>query len=145
MFCFYDRLVGRRHTIVLDRAQQTAAIVSSLFPKSVADRLLQSEVQQTISKKKKASFMRQSGSNKLKSFLNNAESDIGQEPIADLFLDTTVTFADIAGFTAWSSTREPVQVFVLLQTLYQGFDEIAQRRKVFKVETIGDSYVAVTG
>lgn len=27
-------------------------------------------------------------------------------PIADLFPDCTVFFADIAGFTAWSSTRE---------------------------------------
>jgi class 3 adenylate cyclase len=51
-------------------------------------------------------------------------------------------FCDIAGFTAWSSTREPAQVFILLQTVYQAFDKIAKRRKVFKVETIGDSYGA---
>jgi len=42
-------------------------------------------------------------------------------------------FADIAGFTAWSSVREPVQVFTLLETLYSAMDEIAQRRRVFKV------------
>jgi len=66
-------------------------------------------------------------------------------PIADLFPYCTVSFADIAGFTAWSSTREPAQVFVLLQSLYQAFDLIAKRRQVFKVETIGDSYLAVTG
>ena len=54
-------------------------------------------------------------------------------------------FADIAGFTAWSSTREPAQVFVLLQTIYQAFDHLAHKYDVFKVETIGDSYVAVTG
>jgi class 3 adenylate cyclase len=34
-------------------------------------------------------------------------------------------------------------VFELLETLYQAFDAIAVRRKVFKVETIGDCYVAV--
>lgn len=34
---------------------------------------------------------------------------------------------------------------MLLQTIYQAFDVIAKRRKVFKVETIGDSYVAVCG
>lgn len=61
------------------------------------------------------------------------------------FLYFLVLFADIAGFTAWSSTRDPAQVFILLQTLYQAFDKVAKRRKVFKVETIGDSYVAVTG
>ena len=54
-------------------------------------------------------------------------------------------FADIAGFTAWSSVREPAQVFTLLESLYGAFDKIAHRRKVFKVETVGDSYVAVCG
>jgi class 3 adenylate cyclase len=36
-------------------------------------------------------------------------------------------------------------VFTLLETVYHAFDEIAKRRRVFKVETIGDCYVAVTG
>ena len=40
----------------------------------------------------------------------------------------------IAGFTAWSSTREPFQVFSLLETVYADFDKIAKRRGVFKVE-----------
>ena len=53
--------------------------------------------------------------------------------------------ADIAGFTAWASTREPAQVFRLLETIYGAFDEIARRRSVFKVETVGDCYVAVSG
>jgi class 3 adenylate cyclase len=54
-------------------------------------------------------------------------------------------FADIAGFTAWSSEREPSQVFKLLETLYHEFDNIADCLGVFKVETIGDCYVAVSG
>ena len=41
--------------------------------------------------------------------------------------------------------REPAQVFTLLETLYNEFDQIAKRRRVFKVETIGDCYVAVCG
>ena len=47
---------------------------------------------------------------------------------------------DIAGFTAWSSTREPSQVFLLLETIYRCFDKISKSRRVFKVETIGDCY-----
>ena len=54
-------------------------------------------------------------------------------------------FADISGFTAWASTREPAQVFRLLETIYGAFDEIAQRKRIFKVETVGDCYVAVAG
>ena len=65
------------------------------------------------------------------------------KPIADLFPNTTVFFADIAGFTAWSSVREPSQVFTLLETVYKAFDKTAKRRKVFKVETVGDCYVSM--
>lgn len=54
-------------------------------------------------------------------------------------------FGDIVGFTAWSSTREPSQVFTLLETIYHDFDSVAKRRRVFKVETVGDCYVAVCG
>ena len=54
-------------------------------------------------------------------------------------------FADIVGFTAWSSVREPAQVFILLESVYHAFDRIAKKRRVFKVETIGDCYVAVVG
>jgi class 3 adenylate cyclase len=54
-------------------------------------------------------------------------------------------FGDLVGFTAWSSVREPTQVFQLLETIYHAFDEVARRRRVFKVETVGDCYVAVVG
>jgi class 3 adenylate cyclase len=49
------------------------------------------------------------------------------------------------GFTAWSSMREPAQVFQLLETIYSEFDEIAKKRRIFKVETVGDCYVAACG
>jgi class 3 adenylate cyclase len=49
-----------------------------------------------------------------------------------------------AGFTAWSSAREPCQVFTLLEAVYRVFDKLAKKRGVFKVETIGDCYMAVT-
>ena len=80
---------------------------------------------------------------------NNSDKNNGGQllpkPIAELFPDTTVFFADISGFTAWSSVREPAAVFTLLETLYGAFDKIAKKYGIFKVETIGDSYVAVCG
>merc|ERR1711988_717951 len=87
----------------------------------------------------------------MKSFVNedskndNDNINVVDAPIADLFLNCTVLFADISGFTSWSSERSPSQVFVLLETIYGAFDKIADRRGVFKVETIGDCYMAVTG
>ena len=53
-------------------------------------------------------------------------------------------FLDIVGFTEWSGSREPADVFLLLGTLYGAFDKIALKRGVFKVETIGDCYLAGT-
>jgi len=141
MFFLYDRLVERRQRLVLAKATQSTAIVASLFPKQVRERLMAMETERR--KDEAMNSVNQS----LKQFLNNNDpsADQGYQPIADYFSNCTVMFADIAGFTAWSSTREPTQVFYLLQTVYQNFDLIAKRRNVFKVETIGDSYLAVTG
>ena len=55
-------------------------------------------------------------------------------PIAEKYSDATVIFADIAGFTKWSSSREPEDVFFLLESLYKAFDEIAAKRGVYKIE-----------
>lgn len=62
-----------------------------------------------------------------------------------LIMSSLTMFDTTSGFTAWSSTRDPAQVFQLLESIYNAFDAIAKTRKVFKVETIGDCYVAVTG
>ncbi|CAB9506382.1 Receptor-type guanylate cyclase gcy [Seminavis robusta] len=88
---------------------------------------------------------------RLKSFLHPGDGIDGlldindSEPIADLFPNASVMFADISGFTAWSSERDPSQVFRLLETLYRSMDKAARRFRIFKVETIGDCYVAATG
>ena len=146
MFLVYDYVVEIRQSLILAHATQTTAIVSSLFPKNVRDRLMQAEAQPKGLGRKGSHHHSIAPTHRLKTYLNgyNGDNENGQ-PIADLFPHCTVFFADIEGFTAWSSTREPAQVFVLLQTVYQAFDTLAKRRKVFKVETIGDSYVAVTG
>jgi hypothetical protein len=47
------------------------------------------------------------------------------------------SFVSCGDDIAWSSVREPTQVFQLLETIYHAFDEIARRRRVFKVETVG--------
>lgn len=65
--------------------------------------------------------------------------------LPDLFLNSSILVADVMGFSAWSSAREPHQVFKLLETLYENFDHLASKHKVFKVETVRDCYVAATG
>ena len=257
VFLAYDFMQERRNKQIRRRAQEARAIVSSLFPANVRDRLFESNREKLRQKRKEKRKLKRKrkkkgknknkttsdveapkqiatenaqsandtnpddavlsqatvqqiinelgdksvvesdngltpeGTNKrgsgvvahpkhrLKTFLSNAQppvpgvSEIGLiegmgKPIADLFPHTTVLFADIVGtyfsriwdvyfcrlfmrdsnsfypccllhlgFTAWSSEREPEQVFALLQSLYQSFDKIAKKRGVFKVETIG--------
>jgi class 3 adenylate cyclase len=150
VFLLYDYLVQRRHDKVMATAKRTDAIASSLFPSNVRERMFKDAEEQAERdvQNKKNMGAHATGKNRLKDFLD--EGDTGgkafdTKPIADLFSETTIMFADIVGFTAWSSSKEPSQVFTLLETVYQAFDEIARRRRVFKVETIGDCYVAVVG
>jgi class 3 adenylate cyclase len=143
VFLAYDCLVERRQTVVMDKAIKASAVVSSLFPEAVRDRIYN----QHDEKKKETAGWR-AADNKGKSLMTNGEEASGGKkgrPIADKFDNTTILFADIAGFTKWSSARLPQEVFELLEALYGAFDKIAQRRGVFKVETIGDCYLAVTG
>jgi class 3 adenylate cyclase len=134
IFVLYTLAVGRRQRIVMERAVASGAIVSSLFPSQVRDQLYEANKMEARPKH----LLRAKGRDDL-------EEESYSRPIANLFECTTIMFADIEGFTSWSSSRQPVQVFELLETLYSGFDAIALRRKVFKVETIGDCYVAATG
>jgi len=66
-------------------------------------------------------------------------------PIADRFEDTSIMFADIVGFTQWCSEHSPEEVFHLLENLFFEFDKIASRMNVFKLDRVGDCYIAVTG
>jgi class 3 adenylate cyclase len=135
VFGVYDRMVRRRQIKIMKSATQTDDLVASLFPRNVRGRLFQRD--QDIPDPLMTDG-RMSISSRRPLFG-------GSSPIADLFPSCTVIFIDIAHFTPWCSEREPSQVFALLETLYSAFDVIATRVGVFKVETIGDSYVAVAG
>lgn len=143
VFIAYDYLVKRYQKNLADKATKTTAIVSSLFPKIVRDRLFEEQTNASPMSKK-MQFM-----NKSVPFKTNDESPHIMHKkngtIADLFPSATVMFGDIAGFTAWSSSRQPSEVFMLLENLYGALDKLARAMDVFKVETIGDCYVAVTG
>ena len=70
---------------------------------------------------------------------------VGPEPIADSFSYATVMFADISGFTSWSSNHNPVYVFQLLELLFKEFDIVGLQSGVFNFSTIGDCYLATSG
>ena len=145
VFFLYDWNVRRRQAKLLHTAERTNAIVSNLFPKDVRERIMADAEEQAGNEYAQKSGMSRGNLKDLLDESAPSTSIFKTKPIADLFPEVTVMFADLVGFTAWSSTREPAQVFTLLETIYHEFDQIAQRRRVFKVETVGDCYVAVAG
>ena len=56
----------------------------------------------------------------------------------------TIVFSDIVKFTDISREISPLKVSQMLDRLYLAFDKIARKHGIFKVETIGDSYMGVT-
>lgn len=69
----------------------------------------------------------------------------GEQRIAEAYPETTVLFADIAGFTPWANRTEPDRVVGLLDDLFTRFDSVAAHSGVEKLKTVGDEYMAVAG
>ena len=69
----------------------------------------------------------------------------GEEHIADAYPETTVLFADIAGFTAWTARTDAMHAVTLLDELFSTFDDLAVEHGLEKIRTVGDSFMAVSG
>jgi hypothetical protein len=125
--CFlgYDKLVADRQQKVVRSAQQSNAIISSLFPSNIRDRLFVDGAN-GIARPTKA---------RLKHFLHDEDESSNsrtggdmraklnaERPIADFFTDCTVMFADIAGTSL--NTVEIDDLFMLLPHLLTVFNRL---------------------
>ena len=59
--------------------------------------------------------------------------------------NVTVLFTDICGFTSIASQWPVENIIKMLNDMFTRFDDLTRRHTVYKVETIGDAYMAVIG
>jgi class 3 adenylate cyclase len=67
------------------------------------------------------------------------------EHAAHSFEGVCILFCDIMGFTRLSAESSPEEIIAMLNVMFAGFERAAARNNVFKVQTIGDCFVAVAG
>lgn len=152
-FLCYDMHATMQFSSVKRDFLRSHTIVGSLFPSVVVDRVVHEAVaykektdKDEIPVDRAAKILAKKNKFLADCKVPHETSDaITAKPIYNSFANTTICFVDVAGFTSWCSERDPEQVFNLLETMCQAFDQIANRLGVFKIETIGDCYVAATG
>ncbi|MEH2053407.1 adenylate/guanylate cyclase domain-containing protein [Nostoc sp.] len=65
--------------------------------------------------------------------------------IAEDFIDVTVLFADIIGFSEIAASMSAIQLVNLLNPIFSAFDRLTEKHGLERIKTINDAYMVVGG
>jgi class 3 adenylate cyclase len=68
------------------------------------------------------------------------QSNLGE--VTHTYKKATIAQSDLCGFTKLAATRTPQEVVMFVSDLFGRFDALTDDHGVYKVETIGDAYIA---
>ncbi len=115
----------------------------------IATHLRISNLQHELEEKnRQLSIEKQKSENLLRNVLPDR---VGRELLAtgacvpQLFMESTVCFADIVGFTAASSKMAPEVIIHELNEIFTAFDRISLANNCERMKTIGDAYLFACG
>lgn len=66
----------------------------------------------------------------------------GAPPPSHEYRHATIAQSDLCGFTQLASQRSPLEVVKFMGDLFGAFDELTDLYRVYKVDTVGDAYIA---
>lgn len=69
----------------------------------------------------------------------------GETNIAETYMDVTVLFADLVGFTGLAAHIPVTELLGLLNEVFTAFDTLTAKHNLEKIKTVGDAYMVAGG
>ncbi|XP_055351658.1 atrial natriuretic peptide receptor 1-like [Paramacrobiotus metropolitanus] len=130
------RMVGRQSKNVIESILLKVTAYAATLEESVSARTAELKAEQAKADRLLAEMLP-------RSIVESLRNKVAINP--EYFDCVTISFSDMPGFVGWVATADIGSVIATLNTIYVAFDTEIQRFDVYKVETIGDTYMVASG